>query len=573
MPSAVLCDARRRRRRGVGGEPQVLDPLGRRRAQDRPDVEGRRHAVEEQGDPARRCAGASRGAAASGRCRRAGVLIGAATSQDPVAGPGRRRARSASPRRRASGRASRRRGACARRARRAPPAARRSSQCASSVVQRGLADADRRVRPDAGEADVVGHLVGRRDPHVRRARPLRRWRRRGPGPARSRRPPTPSPPAPGGRGRRRSARSRSRGRAGRRSRPASGRAPSSSRSFVPGSTPSGANTPRSVASVQRRGRAATSSTVAGATPPRARVEVVAVRRGGFGSTGATVAFALHARPTRSGSSATPCSSSGRRRSPTSTAPSCASSTTWCRRCTTPPASAWPRRRSACRSGSSSTTSRTATAPGPLNPVIAESDGEWAYEEGCLSVPGLSWEIVRPKAILLTGLRPRRQRGRDRGRRATPPAVPARARPPRRRPAPRAARRRHPQAGAADAPQPHARRRPPPPRRSTTTCSEPSRRMRLVYLGTPEMAVPPLRALVDAGHDVALVVSPCRRPPRAGGAATSAESPVKAAAARARPAGHRPRSTTSSPSTRRPSSASSSPSGASSSRTCSPPCRW
>lgn len=38
----------------------------------------------------------------------------------------------------------------------------------------------------------------------------------------------------------------------------------------------------------------------------------------------------------------------------------------------------------------------------INPVISESDGEWAYEEGCLSVPGLSWEILRPKTILLTG---------------------------------------------------------------------------------------------------------------------------------------------------------------------------
>jgi peptide deformylase len=38
----------------------------------------------------------------------------------------------------------------------------------------------------------------------------------------------------------------------------------------------------------------------------------------------------------------------------------------------------------------------------VNPVIAESDGEWTYEEGCLSVPGLAWEITRPDAILLTG---------------------------------------------------------------------------------------------------------------------------------------------------------------------------
>lgn len=38
----------------------------------------------------------------------------------------------------------------------------------------------------------------------------------------------------------------------------------------------------------------------------------------------------------------------------------------------------------------------------INPVIQESDGEWVYEEGCLSVPGLSWEIVRPKTIHITG---------------------------------------------------------------------------------------------------------------------------------------------------------------------------
>jgi peptide deformylase len=39
----------------------------------------------------------------------------------------------------------------------------------------------------------------------------------------------------------------------------------------------------------------------------------------------------------------------------------------------------------------------------INPAITESDGEWAYAEGCLSVPGLSWDIVRPKQVLLTGL--------------------------------------------------------------------------------------------------------------------------------------------------------------------------
>jgi methionyl-tRNA formyltransferase len=52
-------------------------------------------------------------------------------------------------------------------------------------------------------------------------------------------------------------------------------------------------------------------------------------------------------------------------------------------------------------------------------------------------------------------------------------------------------------------------------------------MRLVYLGTPAMAVPPLRALVDAGHDVALVVTkPDKRRGRGG---ALVPSPVKEAA--------------------------------------------
>jgi peptide deformylase len=38
----------------------------------------------------------------------------------------------------------------------------------------------------------------------------------------------------------------------------------------------------------------------------------------------------------------------------------------------------------------------------VNPEIIESDGEWLFEEGCLSVPGLSWEIVRPKTIHIVG---------------------------------------------------------------------------------------------------------------------------------------------------------------------------
>jgi peptide deformylase len=38
----------------------------------------------------------------------------------------------------------------------------------------------------------------------------------------------------------------------------------------------------------------------------------------------------------------------------------------------------------------------------VNPVLSEARGEWTFEEGCLSVPGLSWPIVRPKEVHLTG---------------------------------------------------------------------------------------------------------------------------------------------------------------------------
>ena len=39
----------------------------------------------------------------------------------------------------------------------------------------------------------------------------------------------------------------------------------------------------------------------------------------------------------------------------------------------------------------------------FNPEIVESDGEWFYDEGCLSIPGLYVEIVRPKTVLVRGV--------------------------------------------------------------------------------------------------------------------------------------------------------------------------
>jgi peptide deformylase len=43
-------------------------------------------------------------------------------------------------------------------------------------------------------------------------------------------------------------------------------------------------------------------------------------------------------------------------------------------------------------------------PGVIcNPRIVESSGEWSYKEGCLSVPELSWDIVRPRQVRLVGV--------------------------------------------------------------------------------------------------------------------------------------------------------------------------
>ena len=39
----------------------------------------------------------------------------------------------------------------------------------------------------------------------------------------------------------------------------------------------------------------------------------------------------------------------------------------------------------------------------INPVIVESSGEWVYDEGCLSIPGLYVEMMRPNEVLMKGL--------------------------------------------------------------------------------------------------------------------------------------------------------------------------
>jgi peptide deformylase len=38
----------------------------------------------------------------------------------------------------------------------------------------------------------------------------------------------------------------------------------------------------------------------------------------------------------------------------------------------------------------------------INAEIREATGEWAYDEGCLSIPDLTFELIRPKEVHLVG---------------------------------------------------------------------------------------------------------------------------------------------------------------------------
>ena len=39
----------------------------------------------------------------------------------------------------------------------------------------------------------------------------------------------------------------------------------------------------------------------------------------------------------------------------------------------------------------------------VNPQIVDSHGEWTYDEGCLSIPDVHVEIVRPKVVTVQGV--------------------------------------------------------------------------------------------------------------------------------------------------------------------------
>ena len=153
----------------------------------------------------------------------------------------------------------------------------------------------------------------------------------------------------------------------------------------------------------------------------------------------------------------------------------------------------------------------------FNPEIVDSDGEWVYEEGCLSIPGLYVELARPKTVLVRGVdldgNPVEREADELEARMFQHELDHlngvlmfdRMTPDQRRDAMAEYRR----ISRAERPAGTQRRAsPPPPALIDVPSASPKR---LVYLGTPEIAVAPLRALHDAGHDIALVVSqPDRR---------------------------------------------------------------
>ena len=167
----------------------------------------------------------------------------------------------------------------------------------------------------------------------------------------------------------------------------------------------------------------------------------------------------------------------------------------------------------------------------LNPEIVETSGEWTLRRG---LPLAARPRVRDRAAQgrhRAGPRPRRQRGRDRGRRAARPGVPARDRPPRRRADARPARPRRSarKRCASCASRGWAARRravgnTPCDRATPVTGAS----VRLVYLGTPDRRGP---AAARARRRPATTSrSSSRSPTAAGRAAAGADpSPVRVAA--------------------------------------------
>ena len=151
----------------------------------------------------------------------------------------------------------------------------------------------------------------------------------------------------------------------------------------------------------------------------------------------------------------------------------------------------------------------------INPEIILKEGKQTGEEGCLSIPGFREDVRRHKRADRPRTQPKRRDLRSEWRRPDVGARhAARNRPPQRHPLPLA-------------PEPVEARSHQAQNQKENFGGRVG--MRLIFLGTPEFAVPTLEALVSAGHTILEVVTQPDRPK--GRHQTLTPSPVKLAALR------------------------------------------
>ena len=192
------------------------------------------------------------------------------------------------------------------------------------------------------------------------------------------------------------------------------------------------------------------------------------------------------------------------------------SRTCSRPCTTRPASGLPRSRSASRSASSPWISPRRTSEKKpqvfINPEIVEESGEKnVHEEGCLSIPEYYEEVERPAEVKVKYLDLDGKAARDRG-------APACSRP--------ASSTRSiistaccssttfPSSSATASSRNSPRRRSSASRAIRTksrAADGVAMPLRLIFMGTPDFAVPTLLELAGQGHDIAAVYTRAAKP--------------------------------------------------------------
>ena len=147
-------------------------------------------------------------------------------------------------------------------------------------------------------------------------------------------------------------------------------------------------------------------------------------------------------------------------------------------------------------------------PGHLvNPTLELSEEIQDGLEGCLSLPELTFECKRAMSVVAQGFNMYGDPVTVEGSEMAGPGDPARDRPPRRRDVHRPPRHRVPQGSHEGDPRVRMVRHRSPGVQGLATPHQRARPlMRVVFAGTPEVALPALDAIADSGHDLVGVVT-------------------------------------------------------------------